>query len=163
MAANEPTVTTDATVEPPATPVAGDQPSRAGNRSGTRALGVEYGSPYDEDRPPWSQDDDPARGSLEARQKAEDEANRQQAESSDDAYVFTGHKDAPYNNTEVVEIGGRRLERDGAAVKLTSEQVSELRGQGYSLRKATQKESDELHEKLAAFRPKKGAAKGGDK
>lgn len=141
------TAGTDAPVTPP-TPPAPDPNDQAGSsgvqldrttagRVGARAIGVEYGNPYDPDTPPYSVYNDPQREAIEAREAEEAAEAEIRSKARGTAYVFQGHE-SPYEWTEVLKTrnGSARI---GETVVLSKDDYSALVAAGFVLEKTKDK------------------------
>lgn len=82
--------------------VASERTTHAHDRVGAKAIGVEYGNPYDPTAPPYSVYNDPLREALEAREaEAQAEAERK-SKARGTEYRFDGHA-SPYEGTEILK------------------------------------------------------------
>lgn len=99
-------------------------------------IGVEYGSPYDPNTPPWSVYTDPGTAGDDrvhyeevARQRAIDEA----ADRGYTVYTFHGHRDV-HEGTERLQTAYGTVKK-GQAVALPEDQVKHLRSLGFKFTK----------------------------
>lgn len=99
-------------------------------------IGVEYGSPYDPNTPPWSVYTDPGAAASErehyeevARQRSIDEAEGREHT----VYTFGGHRDE-YEGTERLQTAYGTVTR-GQAIALPEDQVKHLRSLGFKFTK----------------------------
>lgn len=114
--------------------VAGVQLDRhPGDRAGAKAIGVEYGNPYDPDTPPYSVYNDPMREVLEQREADRQAAAENRAKARGTAYRFDGHE-SPYEWTEVLRTANGDT-RIGETVMLSKADFERLTGSGFVLTK----------------------------
>jgi hypothetical protein len=112
-----------------------------------RAINDEYGDPYDPNAVSWARYGDPKRVGLEAQAKEEAAHNRKQNAVEGKTYVFRGHVEWPYENTERINSSEGVIERNGDPVKLSDELVADLRDRGFQFEEVAPADEKKAKEK----------------